>query len=267
LAEKRHSSTEFIKMLPFMNMTVAFSLLSGRCADNLRIGGMVPPRHRGPTMRKYLISSLIAAALLMPTAATAQIATARVGATSTSENDGAFHRGVGRRIEWARGEHSRGEWRNRGRQKAQGASSSATIRVEESRSNRRDWHDRNEAQRDGYQYDRNQDGRLDRRWDRWDSNWRYDRRYDWRGHRDRHRHHYHPGRYYAPHRHDHYRRFSVGIFIGAPYYTNRYWISDPWAYHLPHAHGPYRWVRYYDDVLLIDIRNGYVVDVIHNFFW
>jgi hypothetical protein len=26
-------------------------------------------------------------------------------------------------------------------------------------------------------------------------------------------------------------------------------------------------VRYYDDVLLIDVRNGYVVDVIHDFFW
>jgi hypothetical protein len=218
-------------------------------------------------MRKYLISSLIAAALLTPTAATAQIATARVGATSASENDGAFRHGEGRRTEWARGGHSRGEWRNRGRQKAQGSFSSATIRVEESHGNRRDWHNRRKAQHDGYYYDRNQDGQLDRRWDRWDSNWRYDRRYDWRGHRDRYRHHYSLGRYYAPYRHDYYRRLNVGIYIGLPYYARRYWIADPWIYRLPRAHGPYRWVRYYDDMLLVDIRNGHVVDLIHNFFW
>jgi hypothetical protein len=36
---------------------------------------------------------------------------------------------------------------------------------------------------------------------------------------------------------------------------------------LPPAYGPYRWVRYYDDVLLVDIRSGYVVDMINNFFW
>jgi hypothetical protein len=28
-----------------------------------------------------------------------------------------------------------------------------------------------------------------------------------------------------------------------------------------------RWIRYYDDALLVDIRDGYVVDVIHDFFW
>jgi Ni/Co efflux regulator RcnB len=44
-------------------------------------------------------------------------------------------------------------------------------------------------------------------------------------------------------------------------------LNDPWQYRLPPVHGPYRWVRYYDDVLLIDVRNGYVVDVINDFFW
>jgi hypothetical protein len=28
-----------------------------------------------------------------------------------------------------------------------------------------------------------------------------------------------------------------------------------------------RWVRYYDDVLLVDVYTGEVVDVIHDFFW
>ena len=101
----------------------------------------------------------------------------------------------------------------------------------------------------------------------WNRDWRSDRRYDWRGHRDRYRSYYRPGRYYAPYRDYRYRRFSIGIHIGSPFYSNRYWIADPWYYRLPPAYGPYRWVRYYDDVLLVDIRSGYVVDVIHDFFW
>ena len=32
-------------------------------------------------------------------------------------------------------------------------------------------------------------------------------------------------------------------------------------------YGPYRWVRYYDDVLLVDVYSGEVVDVIYDFFW
>jgi len=28
-----------------------------------------------------------------------------------------------------------------------------------------------------------------------------------------------------------------------------------------------RWIRYYDDALLVDTWNGEVVDVIYNFFW
>jgi Ni/Co efflux regulator RcnB len=102
---------------------------------------------------------------------------------------------------------------------------------------------------------------------RWDNSWRNDRRYDWRGHRSRYRDHYRHGRYYAPHHRHRYSRFSIGFYIGNAFYHDRYWLNDPWSYRLPEAYGPYRWVRYYDDVLLIDIRNGYVVDVIHDFFW
>jgi len=139
--------------------------------------------------------------------------------------------------------------------------------------NRDDGNWRNGDQRWGYdrrdsdrRWDR--DGRYDRRDnDRWDRDWRSDRRYDWRGHRERYRSYYRPGRYYAPYRSDRYRRFSVGISIGTPFYASRYWIADPWQYRLPPARGPYRWVRYYDDVLLVDVRNGYVIDVIHDFFW
>ena len=44
-------------------------------------------------------------------------------------------------------------------------------------------------------------------------------------------------------------------------------LPDPKAGARLVRHGPYRWVRYYDDVLLVDIYSGEVVDVIYDFFW
>ena len=132
---------------------------------------------------------------------------------------------------------------------------------------------RGDDNRGGYGDNRRQDNRNGRDWNRrddnrqWDRSWHNDRRYDWRGYRQSNRNIYRPGRYYAPDRYHSYRRFSIGIYLGSPFYGSNYWIADPWSYRLPEAYGPYRWVRYYDDVLLIDIRNGYVVDVIHDFFW
>jgi Ni/Co efflux regulator RcnB len=144
-------------------------------------------------------------------------------------------------------------------------------------------YDRNNNERIDRRYDQSRDGNLDRhydrnnghdgRWsnsgreDRWNTGWRNDRRYDWRQHRNNYRDFYRPGRYYSPYRDHSYSRISIGSTIGSPYYGSRYWINDPEYYRLPPAYGPYRWVRYYDDVLLIDIRSGYVVDKIDNFFW
>jgi len=36
---------------------------------------------------------------------------------------------------------------------------------------------------------------------------------------------------------------------------------------LPPTYAPYQWVRYYDDVLLVDMATGEVVDTIYDFFW
>ena len=103
---------------------------------------------------------------------------------------------------------------------------------------------------------------------RWDSGWRNDRRYDWNSYRNRYGDRYRIGRYYAPRGWDYgYRRFSVGIFLNSLLYSNSYWMDDPYSYRLPPAYGTLRWIRYYDDALLVDIRDGYVVDVIHDFFW
>jgi Ni/Co efflux regulator RcnB len=123
---------------------------------------------------------------------------------------------------------------------------------------------RNYGHRDNHDYGYNS-GAKDFRWNR---DWRRDSRYDWQRYRFSNRNSFRQSRYYDPFGSRYgYQRFSIGIRIGSSYYSDRYWISDPFAYRLPYADGPYRWVRYYDDVLLIDLRNGGVVDVIHDFFW
>ncbi len=136
-------------------------------------------------------------------------------------------------------------------------------------------YDRNDDERIDRRYDRNRNGDIDRRWDRnndnrvdrWSNGWRNDRRYDWRSYRNYNRSYYSPGRYYSPYRGRNYSRISIGFSLGSGYYGSRYWINDPWSYRLPSHYGSYRWVRYYDDVLLVDLRTGRVVDVIYDFFW
>ena len=92
---------------------------------------------------------------------------------------------------------------------------------------------------------------------------REDRR-DWREHRRYNRNIYRRGDWHSPYR---YRTFSRGYRIAPGYYAQRYWIADPYRYRLPRAHYGTRWVRHWDDVLLIDIRSGIVLDVIRNFYW
>jgi len=87
---------------------------------------------------------------------------------------------------------------------------------------------------------------------------------DWRGWRDHNRNLYARGSWRAPFR---YTAFRPGVRIGAAYYGPRYVIADPWRYRLPPAAGYQRWVRHYDDLLLVDVRRGVVVRVLHNFYW
>lgn len=109
-------------------------------------------------------------------------------------------------------------------------------------------------------------GGRDRDGYRWSGDWRHDGRYNWRHHRNRYSSLFRLGRYYDPFGYG-YRRFSIGFSLWPSYYGNNYWLNDPWQYRLPPAYGPYRWIRYYDDALLVNIYDGQVVDVIHNFFW
>jgi Nickel/cobalt transporter regulator len=161
--------------------------------------------------------------------------------------------------------------------------------------NNRDWDRNNNGRVDGRwdrnnngvvdrRYDRNRDGARDNRWRnnngnwnndrRWNNNrdwnrgWRDDRRYDWQGYRNQNRNIYRQPRYYSPYGYGHrYQQFGIGFYLESVLFGSRYRISDPWQYRLPQASWPYQWVRYYDDVILVDTRDGYVVDVIYNFFW
>lgn len=139
------------------------------------------------------------------------------------------------------------------------------------RDNRRGWDGRGYTGR-GWD-NRGRDGRGwdGRGWDNrgrdWNRGWRNDRRYDWYGYRNQNRNFYRVGRYYPPVRGWNYRRLGIGFTLGAPFFASSFWINDPWAYRLPPAYGQYRWVRYYGDVLLVDIYTGQVVDVINDFFW
>lgn len=161
--------------------------------------------------------------------------------------------------------------------------------------NNRDW-DRNNNGVVDRRWDRNRNGVVDRRWDqnrdgvrdnrnwngnnrnwsnqngnnnqRWNRDWRNDRRYDWQQYRYSNRDLFRQPRYFSPYGYNYgYQRFGVGIYLESILFGSRYRISDPWRYRLPDAQWPYEWVRYHDDVLLVDTRNGYVVDVIHDFFW
>jgi Nickel/cobalt transporter regulator len=167
--------------------------------------------------------------------------------------------------------------------------------------NNRDWDRNNNGRIDG-RWDRNRNGVVDRRWDqnrdgvrdnrdwnnndrrwnnnqnwgsqnwngnhRWNREWRNDRRYDWQRYRYSNRDLFRQPRYYSPYGNNYgYQRFGIGIYLDSVFFGSRYRISDPWRYRLPDAQWPYEWVRYHDDVLLVDTRTGYVVDVIHEFFW
>ncbi|HEX8571717.1 MAG TPA: RcnB family protein [Allosphingosinicella sp.] len=132
----------------------------------------------------------------------------------------------------------------------------------------RDW---NRDGRDGRR-DWNRDGR-DRWSDRgdrrssWNRSWRNDSRYDWQRYRYSNRNLFRSGRYYSPYRGYGYNRLSIGLILDSLFYSNRYWLNDPYQYRLPAAPYGTQWVRYYNDVVLVDVYTGEVLDVIYDFFW
>jgi Ni/Co efflux regulator RcnB len=88
---------------------------------------------------------------------------------------------------------------------------------------------------------------------------------DWRDYRRRNPTIYRQGRYYGPSGYR-YRPVNVGYRFQPVYYSQRYWV-DPVRYHLPRPVASQRWVRYGNDVVLVDSRSGRVARVYNGFFY
>jgi len=74
-------------------------------------------------------------------------------------------------------------------------------------------------------------------------------------------------RYIAPYRNWSYRPVTVGYRLQPAFYGSRYYINDYGTYHLRAPGRWQRWVRYGDDLLLVNVRTGRVLNVIHNRYW
>ena len=123
-------------------------------------------------------------------------------------------------------------------------------------------HDRREVRGDIRRGDR-QEAREDRRELRED---RRDLHEDWRDYREAHRDVYRLRPYAGP-RGFAYRPVVEGFRFAPAFYERRFWIADPWAYRLPPPGVGLRWIRYGNDVVLVNLRTGRVVRVYSRFFW
>lgn len=139
----------------------------------------------------------------------------------------------------------------------------ASAQTQELRRDRQDIREERRELRDARRYGDREDIREQRE-DVRDARREY--REDWREYRQRNRAVYNLPRYYAPRGYV-YRPVRNGVVLRPAWYGQRYWISDPYRYRLPRAYGAQRWVRYGDDVLLVNVRNGRVQQVIPDFFW
>jgi Ni/Co efflux regulator RcnB len=116
-------------------------------------------------------------------------------------------------------------------------------------------HDQREVNRD-IRNGRYNEARRDRR----------ELREDWRDYRRSHRHVYTRPAYVAP-RGYRYRPVAVGAVLNQLFWGPRYRIGNYATYRLPYPGRHRAWVRYGNDVVLINTRNGRVITVYNNFFY
>jgi Ni/Co efflux regulator RcnB len=126
--------------------------------------------------------------------------------------------------------------------------------------------DLREEQRDVRQAERYGD-RRDVREERRDvRDARQELREDWRDYRKSHRNAYKRPSYAGPRGYT-YRPVAAGHRFAPAYYGNRYWVRDYSTYRLPAPRAGHRWVRYGNDVVMVNVRTGRVVTVYNGFFW
>ena len=152
----------------------------------------------------------------------------------------------------------RDDWQTRDRSDEWRAEQQRKKEREEARKNRNPYIDGSRWNRDQRELDRYGHWRRD--------HWRRDHRYNWRDWRKRHGSRFRIGIYFDPFGYR-YRPVHYGNYLGWGYLSSRYIIRDPWYYRLPPAYGPYRWVRYWDDAVLVNIYTGQIVDIEYNVFW
>ena len=73
--------------------------------------------------------------------------------------------------------------------------------------------------------------------------------------------------YVAPYRGWSYRPVAPGYQLRPLFYGQRYVIANPGYYRLPYAGRNRQWIRYGNDLLLVNVRNGRVIQVIRNRYW
>ncbi|HEX8402747.1 MAG TPA: RcnB family protein [Allosphingosinicella sp.] len=73
--------------------------------------------------------------------------------------------------------------------------------------------------------------------------------------------------YVAPYRDWRYSTVRPGYQLRPGFYSQRYVILNPGQYRLRAGARNQRWIRYGDDLLLVNVRNGRVLQVIRNRYW
>lgn len=140
-----------------------------------------------------------------------------------------------------------------------GAQSYGEVR-QDRREQRQDRQDLRDARRYGDRGDV-RDARRELREDRRET------REDWRDYRRTHADVYRRGGYRGPSGYR-YRPVTAGYRFAPSYYGRNYWVNDYATYRLAAPrYGYQRWIRYGNDVVLVDTRNGRVVQTYNSFFY
>jgi Ni/Co efflux regulator RcnB len=127
------------------------------------------------------------------------------------------------------------------------------LRDAQERGDRRDMREEREELRDARQELR--EDQRDRRDEYRDNR---DRRDEYRDNRDRR------SQYVAPYRGWRYGAVRPGFQLRPGFYGPRYQINNPGHYRLRAGTRNQRWIRYGNDLLLVNVRNGRVLQVVSN---
>jgi Ni/Co efflux regulator RcnB len=71
-------------------------------------------------------------------------------------------------------------------------------------------------------------------------------------------------RYAAPYRGWNYSQIGIGYQLRPTFYSSRYFVSDYSRRGLRQPGRFQRWIRYGDDLVLVNVRNGRVIQVLRN---